>query len=190
VKVGSGRGDSTDIFIAERSDLFHIKNAFLQHPRYIIFNQIYANKALYVGNPKNNNLLGSNVYEIKTHVMESNINIINNNKRCVHKSIPVNRTVVGRQVLRSEYGKAICSMDVQVFLLKFERIYYILYGRNVWVFPSLFRRLLLGSLDLPYHHLVQLTDNNYYRLHNKILVDFKKRKKAQKIDCFTFLMYL
>lgn len=47
-------GESVEIFTAVHHDLFRIKNAFLQHPRYyIIFNHIYANKALYVGNPKN-----------------------------------------------------------------------------------------------------------------------------------------
>lgn len=47
-------GDSAEILTAEHRDLFRIKNVFLQHPRYyIIFNHIYANKALYVGNPKN-----------------------------------------------------------------------------------------------------------------------------------------
>jgi len=54
VKAKVCMGDSAEIFTAEHRDLFRIKNAFVQHPRYyIIFNHIYANKALYVGYPKN-----------------------------------------------------------------------------------------------------------------------------------------
>jgi len=90
-------GDSTETFTAEHCDLFRIKNAFPQHPRYyIIFNHIYANKALYVGNPKIYFTRSRCICMKNKNVrMECNNNINNNNKRCVHKSIPVNRTMVG-----------------------------------------------------------------------------------------------